>query len=75
MIFTIADQQYRTTKEKIKEIFRSNGFKTNFKCDNPKSKYCAGYYKVTLTHSFKTFREKLLATKKVKEQLEKLEKI
>lgn len=71
--FTIADQQYFTTKEVIKGIFENSGFSIVFKPESIKGKFRKGYYRVVVSHSFRCFADKLRASKTVKLEFDKLE--
>jgi len=70
----IAGVDYITSRDKIKEIALSCGFdSSSFKSYNVNGRFRKGYIKAIFNHSFKCFADKLRASRKVKEELNKLE--
>lgn len=71
---TIAETCYLTTKQTIKDICLNCGYdNVVFQTENLKGRFRKGYYQVTFKHSFRSFADKLRASQKVKEALNKLE--
>ena len=74
-IITIAGQQYLTTKEYIKALFKKEGFNVFFKPESIKGQFRSGYFTVVVTHNFNCFADKLRASRKIKLALDDLNKI
>ena len=75
-IITIAGIQYHTTREKIKEICLNCGFDSvTFRTENIKGKFRKGHYFPIIKHSFRCARDKMIAGRRVKEELNNLEVI
>lgn len=68
----IAGVDYYTTREVIKKIGFDCGFKVNFKNYNLDGRFRKGYINAIFKGEFNNFLQKLKASKKVKEQLNKL---
>jgi len=75
MIVTIANQQYRTSKEEVKNIFKDSGFEIKFVPESISGKFRKDYYSLQVKHNFKCFADKLKAGMVIKKELDKLEKI
>ena len=56
----------------IKDMFIKHGFKVVFVCQNINGRYKHGYYKTKVTHSFKSFADKLKASNKIREKLNQI---
>jgi hypothetical protein len=71
---TIAETQYLTTKEEIDKIALKGGFvSVRYVVENISGRFRQGYFKAYFVGNFRCFAEKLRASVKVKEDLNKLE--
>ena len=73
---TIGGIQYYTTKDTINKICLSCGFDgVKYQNENISGRIRAGYFKATFRNSFRSFADKIRASKLVKIELNKLEVI